>query len=460
MTRIRQPRSVLLAALAIATTAWLAPAPAAAQGAFAPTDAMNTPRGSHVAARLFDGRVFVACGTNGFTNPNTAELWDPATGLWTNTAPRTVGCLGSTATLLNDGRVLVAGNIGVSASASVYIPATGSWDGAGFLVVPRSYHTATKLDDGRVLVAGGATAIFGEHDSAEIYDPATNAWTSTGFFSGGRRDHTATLLHDGRVLLAGGRSTFPSNTPLATASIYNPITGTWSPTGSMNQARYWHTATLLDDGRVLIAGGTGASALDGAETYNPATGTFTPLVDMGSPRSGHTATKLSNGLTLIAGGFNGTTAVATGELFNPATNSFAPIASTMSTGRQNHTASVLIDGRVILAGGSGTSSADIYDPNVTVPACTLTLGLTYAGGTLTMNLTWTSTVATTLTAWASVGVNTVRIFSVPVPAAGSPVSVPVAFPLAPLDTIGFLTTMTTAGDGILCSAWQTIDTTP
>src|SRR5438105_3600168 len=132
------------------------------------------------------------------------------------------------------------------------------WESTGSLNTPRFYHTATLLSDGRVLVASGGgqqTFPYPELLSAELYDPATGNWTLTGNLNNGRDDHTATLLANGTVLVAGGRN--DDIGVLASAEVYDPATGNWTPTGSLNVARRRHTATLLSDGTVLVAGGLG-----------------------------------------------------------------------------------------------------------------------------------------------------------------------------------------------------------
>ena len=113
------------------------------------------------------------------------------------------------------------------------------------LIRGRNQHTATLLANGKVLVAGGGDNLA----TAELYDPATGTWTFTGSLNAGRGAHTAALLSDGKVLVAGGGDN------LATAELYDPATGTWTFTGSLNAGRYLHTSTLLTNGRVLIAGG-------------------------------------------------------------------------------------------------------------------------------------------------------------------------------------------------------------
>jgi hypothetical protein len=147
------------------------------------------------------------------------------------------------------------------------------------MTTTRFFHTATLLADGRVLVAGGYDSHYAPLASADLYDPKTGTFSPTGSMAGARGLHTATLLSDGRVLIAGGGpwgSMLLTASYLASAELYDPKTGTFSPTGSLATARAWHTATLLADGRVVIAGGAGSAFLASAELYDPKTGTFSP----------------------------------------------------------------------------------------------------------------------------------------------------------------------------------------
>ena len=136
------------------------------------------------------------------------------------------------------------------------------------------------LPNGQVLVAGG----FGSSGdlylaSAELFNPATGSWTPTGNLNTARYRHTATLLPNGQVLVAGGLGGVVGNSPLASAELFNPATGSWTPTGNLNTPRDRHTATLLPNGRVLVAGGSnnaGGIYLASAELFNPATGSWTP----------------------------------------------------------------------------------------------------------------------------------------------------------------------------------------
>ena len=322
------------------------------------TGSMTYKRGMQAATLLADGRVLVAGGlaNNGGTRAS-AELYNPAKGKWTTTGYMSYKREDHTATRLTGGMVLVSGGLSENsvsrASAELYDPATGKWTLTGSLNCARSFHTSTLLADGQVLVTGGEdgmTATFRALASAELYDPATGKWTVTGSLNYKRRYHTTTLLTDGRILVAGGNDT--SNT-LASAEIYDPATGQWSATGAMTGDRQSHTATLLADGRVLVVGGWNANLLDvsgSAEIYDPSTGLWTTTNPLTYPRSDHSATLLINHKVLITGGV-GYTVRASSELYDPVTGIWSTVGD-LKYKRTRHTATLLNDGTVLAAGGT------------------------------------------------------------------------------------------------------------
>ena len=255
--------------------------PASLPGSWSAAGAMTTHRQFHTATRLLDDRVLVAGGACCLGAPASAEIYDPASGTWSATGPMTERRGGHTATLLPDGRLLVVGgSVGgprALASAEIYDPATGTWSATAPLAEARSGHTATLLPDGRVLVAGGFVLVDGSSRpgrslaSAEIYDPATGTWSATGTMAEARGGHTATLLPDGRVLVAGGSpdSVLAGGGPLltlASAELYDPIRRSWTAAASMDESRFGFAAVLLEDGTVLVAGGWPATAA----LYDPA----------------------------------------------------------------------------------------------------------------------------------------------------------------------------------------------
>jgi WD40 repeat protein len=236
--------------------------------------------------------------------------------------------------------------------------------------VGRAAHTATLLPDGKVLIAGG----FREEGtseiaiaSAEIFDPETNTFIPTGDMNEPRNGHTATLLPDGQVLIAGG---WNLEGRTATAELYDPQTGTFEYTGSLMAPRQGMTATLLGNGQVLIAGGDSArnaSQLT-AELYDPDTKTFTFTGDQSEGRMAHTATLLSDGKVLLVGGTSGNDNILdTAEIYDPATGKFTPTGDANIV-RYKHTAVLLKDGNVLILGGSNQNdwtgqynSAEVYD---------------------------------------------------------------------------------------------------
>ncbi|MBJ6723243.1 kelch repeat-containing protein [Geomesophilobacter sediminis] len=339
-------------------------------------------RARHTATLLQNGKVLVAGGEYfvflSYTMRASAEIYDPATGAWIQTGSLNYKRSEHTATLLKDGRVLVAGGHNspslliwsTHASAELYDPKTGKWAETASLAYDRYGHTATLLQDGRVLVAGGKDEIS-TGATAEIYDPKTDKWTQTGSLNHKRYHHTATLLQDGKVLVAGG----DSGDFLASAEIYDPATGKWTDTGSLPYTSSQHTATLLQDGRVLVAGGiTAAGGLNGgtahttssAETYDPATGKWTQTGSLADPRGQHTATLLQDGKVLVAGGLTYSLS-GSAEIYDPATSKWTQTGS-LNYKRSAPAATLLDSGLVLVVGGTGDlserTSTELFFPGL------------------------------------------------------------------------------------------------
>jgi hypothetical protein len=233
------------------------------------------------------------------------------------------------------------------------------------MTAARSGHVATLLPNGRVLLAGGVGVGWTFLASAEVYDPATNKFTATGDMLAARESHTATLLTNGKVLIAGGhRGRRSAITIYSSAEVYDPASGRFAAAGDMTRIRHKHEAVLLADGRVLILGGSderdGDGAYASAEIYDPARSTFRATGNMNLTRYKlqGTAVLLSNGKVLVAGGAN------RAEVFDPVRNTFSFAAGDMETIRLFATATLLKNGQVLITGGY--HPGNIVSPNAWV----------------------------------------------------------------------------------------------
>lgn len=303
----------------------------AATGAWTSTGEMNVARVSARSVLLPNGTVLTmgGCILNDCQGSTTrsAEIYNPNTGKWTVTGSMAKGRAEFVAVLLPSGHVLVAGGctsydvngcLGVTAAAELYNPATGSWSSTGAMRAARMSMTATVLPNGRALIAGGQTAATDALGSSELYNPSTGTFTLTGKLITPRSGHTATLLTNGLVLMAGGENVNGISTQKA--ELYNPATGTYAATGNMPSTRQEHTAVLLPTGYVLVSGGnnvnsTTTTALASCATYHPATGTWTAVSSMNNARVDHSATLLHNGHVLVAGGDNANNELSSTELY-------------------------------------------------------------------------------------------------------------------------------------------------
>jgi hypothetical protein len=341
---------------------------------FIATGSMPSAPSGYTATLLGNGKVLLAGGfIQGTGALATAELYDPATGTFTATGTMETARSGHTATLLKDGTVLVAGGTDSNvefATAELFDPTTGNFaPTAGNMGTARAGQTATLLNDNKVLVLGGLDSNGNYLSTAEIYDPGTGGFSPTGSLLTARVAYTVTLLGDGKVLVAGGFATNAS--PQATTELYDPTPGTFSASGSMAGARAQHTATLLNTGKVLYAGGTDASGkpVAIAELFDPVAETFAATGTMVTARTQHTATLLKDGTVLLTGGESLTgnylIDLSAAELFNANSGSFAATGS-MGIARTYHVATLLNDGRVLVTGGysleqlTNLASAELY----------------------------------------------------------------------------------------------------
>lgn len=356
---------------ALASAEWFDPA----AGAFTPaTFSLHKARTGLRLMPLGDGRFLAAGGTAASGPVAELEVCDG------NTCD-VVGRLGTartdlTATLLDSGKVLLAGGTAMAGGSAglgtmeVLTPSDvvggRGFHAIGSMATRRHQQVATRLQDGRILVTGGylELPINTVLRSAEIFDPQTCTFTVTGSMTITRVHHTATLLPNGRVLVAGGTSQDQLNR-LDTAELFDPATGAFTALAHpLTSVRESHTATLLNDGRVLLACGVPTAGLGysiTAETFAPDTGLFTATGSLaaGQGRRDHTATLMGDGRVLIVGGYQGGTApVQTVYAFNPGTNTFSAMPSLPILGRMNHTAGLASDGRVMVAGGRNVWGGD------------------------------------------------------------------------------------------------------
>jgi len=321
-----------------------------------PAAALSTARSQHTATTLLSGKVLVAGGYR--ENPDgkasflsRCEIYDPGTGRWSPTGSLATGRYWHSAILLVSGKVLVVGGDYQNpplATCELYDPQAGTWSATGSMAAGRYHPTLTLLPSGKVLVTGYTAA-------CELYDPVRGTWSPAGSLPADQEFHTATLLPSGKVLVAGGRGWVGTSSYLTSCLLYDPQAGTWRATGSMATGRYFHTATLLPSGKVLIAGGAWERAagfgMTLCELYDPATGSWTAAASMATYRSEHTATLLPCGRVLVTGAANYFDGQGVCELFNPTSGTWSGTSRSSGTVYTGYTASLLASGTVLVTGG-------------------------------------------------------------------------------------------------------------
>jgi hypothetical protein len=372
--------------------------PAQPPGNFTATNSMSAARSFHTATLLLDGRVLIAGGGPGISPLATTEIYDPITQTFTPAGNMTTPRYGHTATLLADGRVLIVGGDSAGVSAELYDPSTANFTATGNLQTARSNEfNATLLANGKVLITGGVASQTQNGDiigDAELYDPSTGVFTSAGTYAGSLAGldpnvfsfgSTSTMLPDGTVLFASEPN----------AQVYDPVSSSFSLKGAIAITSEFgttvtpdyvvdRTANLLLSGKVLAAGGEqeDLGRFNDAQLYDPASGVFVPTGSMAKARSEHSATLLPDGTVLVAGGesdtcsssggsegcfFSGTESSA--ELYVPVKGAFTG-AGNMTAPREWHTATLLNSGDVLITGGvasenagyGATTSAELYHP--------------------------------------------------------------------------------------------------
>lgn len=303
---------------------------------------------------------------------------------------------------LPDGRVLVPGGVnghylGATAPvAEIFDPLRRSWSTTSPMQSFHSKHTVTALRDGRVLVAGGegrlTPVVHGNPlTQSEVYDPASDVWTVTGPMASETGpmasevpfNHSAALLHDGRVLVAGGEFVGVETAGvLDTAQLFDPSTNRWQATTPMHHARAYHASALLPDGRVLVAGGQDAAgdSMTSVEVWDPATSQWTESAPLpvAHHNESNSAVALTDGRVLVAGGSNSqgvgpAMLSAATQVFDPRTGRWS-LGPPLPQGRNDHVVVALADGRVLVAGGQVWRD-DVLPPNPTSTVATTSTAL-------------------------------------------------------------------------------------
>lgn len=347
------------------------------------------------AASVVDGDGVLVVGGDSIEGPLTSvERWTSKVhapqGAWQYIGRMAVPRSGATATALVDGRVLIAGGGGKnprSTMAELYgdpdVKPQQIFAPAGRMVAVRAQHSATRLADGRVLVAGGFDANGNALATAEIWSPQAKSWRAVGRMHEARGGHAAALLPDGRVLIVGGDLTSSLSTKsgrkertsaeLPSAELFEPKTGRWTPIASLpdSEARAYLTATVLSDGRVLVAGGVESPAIvkSRAWLWEASSGKWTSA-GVGGGRAFATATRLPDGRVIVIGGRRSCAASAkhlctspmettdSTELWDPVSSQWR-VGPVLSEARSEHCAEPLPDGGVLVVGGK-PSGGDLF----------------------------------------------------------------------------------------------------
>jgi uncharacterized protein YjbI with pentapeptide repeats len=341
---------------------------------FCETGNMITARRNHMVIALPNGKILLTGGAgnaDGTGSLASAELYDPVAHTFSSTVnTMSTSRVDHTVTLLLNGEVLVTGGYTDAtqgqSSADLYFSENNVFSPvAAQMTTPRAEHAATLLANGKVLITGGNDNNGNTLASAEIFDPTANSFTATAQpMHSVRQAHHADLLPNGKVLISGGLD--GNNNALASAEIYDPVADTFTLTGPMTTARGNHSSALLYTGQILVAGGltgpgTGLVVTPTAELYNPATGTFTPTVNMSVARGHYAGIVLGDGTDFISGGAT-LPAGINADIYNPATQTFS-VSGNFTAVQAGMREAVAPDGTVLLASGVNSTVPAITVPN-------------------------------------------------------------------------------------------------
>ncbi len=334
-----------------------------AAGVWSITGSLTSARRSHTMTLLQDGTVLAAGGSNESSGAlSSVEIYDPAGGIWKSVAPMNAARRSHTATRLRDGRIFVLGGESSLNRPEIYNPQTDAWTLARAPIQPANFSAVVLLPSGELLAVGD-NASAGE---AEVYMPASDTWLETTGLVSSHLHGTLTVLQSGTVLLAGGELA-PTGAP-ASAEVYDRNANQWTQTGSLAMNRENPTASLLPNGSVIVVGGTPAGQVGvpiaAAEQYDPSTGKWTESGSANVARAAQTATMLPNGRLLLVSGVEAT--APTAELYDSAAP-FLGLGGVNPLTRQDATFTLLPSGKVLMAGGlndsgQGSLTCSLYDP--------------------------------------------------------------------------------------------------
>ena len=359
----------------------------------APGSIFNS-RINHTATFVASGKILVVGGESDNGGISSLEIYDTENGSWVNGQPLPNPRFGHTANLIGRESLLIAGGEdgeNITSSTVVYNANADTWTSSLDMLQPRTKHVSSNLRDGRVIVVGGSNT-SGLLSSAEIYDPVLQHWTSSGESLFPRIGHSVTTLKNGMILVVGGQipieksnqnplllcenpdETVPSVGPtkryycedgaVTLTEIYDPVNDSWKKSSALLTSRWGHTATLLDDGRVLVAGGkNNSSPAVESEIFDPDTETWVSAGQMIYERTDHTASLLSDGRVLIAGGFT-YVPISYSEIYD-VENGWVKTENLMGP-RHMHSAVPLNDGQVLVIGGkaglfTNLTRVELYD---------------------------------------------------------------------------------------------------